>query len=441
MRKPTGQSRYYVHWHNAEGKLLKTSTGHKDKADAKRFLYSFDPDQYEASRIKSSNKDTNSHTTDATPGTTSLPKKNTRKTIGVVFDQFIADKSGTENGNKEKKDKTIKGYLVAFSRFSAYYLERQQEENKVRKENGERDHDIVRLRDEPIEMLNEHPQVDQASSDALRDMFEQFFDTKSEASARKYRSALSAFYTYLVKKRFVRLHLFRYKEGSDAYIKSFSVKPQSHGWFNKEELEQLCNNLDADYKMLRADGKPVCRYTYLSHQLLTDVFMFSVYVGTRQNELIHLKWTDIDWKHKQVTIKRDSFTDWDTKTKLFRTVPLNNIPYQILQRRFVELEAFKENHPDRVNDVLPYVFTSHKYKEMLKEHALSIKTGNLCKAIWGKSTNKTYHSFRHSFATYLAMQNVHITVIAKLMGHESTKTTEGYIHVPTTAVADAVANM
>lgn len=41
----------------------------------------------------------------------------------------------------------------------------------------------------------------------------------------------------------------------------------------------------------------------------------------------------------------------------------------------------------------------------------------------------TCHCFRHSFATKLAMEGVHLSQIQKLMGHSSIETTEVYLHL------------
>lgn len=53
----------------------------------------------------------------------------------------------------------------------------------------------------------------------------------------------------------------------------------------------------------------------------------------------------------------------------------------------------------------------------------------------------TFHGLRHAFATGMAMKNVPLPIIQKLMGHASAATTAKYIHVPeelTTSLPDLI---
>jgi integrase len=433
MRKPTGQSRYYIHWHSTEGRLLKTSTGETVHADAQRIMYSFNPDDYEASR--KSIKDTASPTIDATSPTASPTKKRKADSIGNVWTLFIAERTGKidEKGiTDDSKKKTILHFESAFRQLCKWFIEENKQD----------------LKDLDISYFDEHPEVDQNSADALRDMFEAWLKYHGGNTARKYRSAMSSFYTYLHKHRYVRLQLFKHKErGQDSfYINNNWRQPDAKtGWFTKAELQQLIDNLEADYtpefKEWWDQNKyyALCRYTYMSHQLLTDIYTFAMYTGLRLGEVLHLKFSDVDFHEKLLHVRADKLTGWKPKNWEMRDVPLNSIPYDIVNRLFAEREAYKENHPD--TETIPYVFTTHKYTKRIRDIALSAKTTNLCIAIWGEYTQKNFHSFRRSFARMVSKVERNTVVIQRLLGHKSISTTLAYIGITNEDKRTAVDNM
>jgi site-specific recombinase XerD len=85
-----------------------------------------------------------------------------------------------------------------------------------------------------------------------------------------------------------------------------------------------------------------------------------------------------------------------------------------------------------------YLFPSHTLsidprsgvKQRHHVHARTIQRA-VKRAAYESKIHKpiTSHCFRHSFATKLAMDGVHLTQIQKLMGHSNLETTEIYLHL------------
>jgi len=57
----------------------------------------------------------------------------------------------------------------------------------------------------------------------------------------------------------------------------------------------------------------------------------------------------------------------------------------------------------------------------------AIVKGSAAKA--GINKKVSFHTLRHCFATHLLEQGVNIRMIQEFMGHNSIKTTSGYIHL------------
>ena len=63
---------------------------------------------------------------------------------------------------------------------------------------------------------------------------------------------------------------------------------------------------------------------------------------------------------------------------------------------------------------------------------------NLAKKVLGENCKITFHSLRHSFASNLAIQEVPIFTISKLLGHANIATTQIYTHLAPDNLHDVV---
>jgi integrase/recombinase XerD len=133
--------------------------------------------------------------------------------------------------------------------------------------------------------------------------------------------------------------------------------------------------------------------------------------GLRRNELLQLKFSDIDSKRNIVTIKQG-------KGKKDRIVPLSPKILDLL-REYYKLFKPKEWLFEGQNNHEPY--DARSLSNVLKQALL--KTG-IKKPV-------SLHWLRHSYATHLLESGTDLRYIQELLGHNSSKTTEIYTHVST----------
>jgi site-specific recombinase XerD len=146
--------------------------------------------------------------------------------------------------------------------------------------------------------------------------------------------------------------------------------------------------------------------------LLRDVFLFAVLTGFRKGEILNLKWSGVDLQKRQVTIENsEGFT---TKSGKSRTVPMNEIVFDMLMRR-------QENR-----NGCAYVFNRNGYR--LNTHYLSHKFKKYVLDL--KLNPKLHlHSLRHTAASWLVDAGVSLYVVQKILGHANISTTQIYSHL------------
>ena len=129
--------------------------------------------------------------------------------------------------------------------------------------------------------------------------------------------------------------------------------------------------------------------------------------GCRRSELIYLKWSDICFKNKTATLS-------DTKNGTPRIVPLTNAVVSELMKFRKAGDAYIFVSVSSGN--YPYTAFDRVFKTAL--------------AIAG-ITGFRFHDLRHSAASFLALNDVPMVVIAEILGHSSIQTTQRYVHLST----------
>jgi integrase len=143
------------------------------------------------------------------------------------------------------------------------------------------------------------------------------------------------------------------------------------------------------------------------HGDLTDIVILDLNTGLSQEEILTLKWSQLDFFRKSLQTVR-------SKTLKARTIPLNNTALELLKRR------------SKVKSISGYVFTNgignkHDASKLKRAFKLAVEEAEI--------ENFTFHCLRHTFATRLAQSGVDIYTVSKLLGHEDVSTTaKHYAH-------------
>jgi integrase len=149
----------------------------------------------------------------------------------------------------------------------------------------------------------------------------------------------------------------------------------------------------------------------IDNQDFKDLVILAVNTGLRQMELLTLTKEQIDLKRG--ILKLDNRTHV-TKSKKIRVVPLNERAKEILKRR-IGLEPI-------------FPFTQHQTTKLVRKY----------RAIANIRVELTFHSLRHTFASWLVQKGVPILNVSKLLGHSDIKTTQIYAHVSNNGLLSSV---
>jgi integrase/recombinase XerC len=163
--------------------------------------------------------------------------------------------------------------------------------------------------------------------------------------------------------------------------------------------------------------------SYCKNNELKDIIQIAFETGLRLNESINLQWHCIDFNNKLLTLNNKTYT---TKNRKIRIIPLNNTALEILQSRFNNKQS-------------EYVFTYNSNKWCVS--TLQYKFKRLCKLIFGKYKNISFHSLRHSFASNLELNKTSLNTIKELLGHSNIATTQRYLHTNLDSLKEAINNL
>lgn len=182
--------------------------------------------------------------------------------------------------------------------------------------------------------------------------------------------------------------------------------------------------------------------------------------GLRTGEIIGLTWDAINWEQRTLTVNktlefRHKQHEWRAgppKTKQsYRTIPLTNRAYEILQSAHVKWETGKKS--DTLSKVLMYtdmrtgqkssmtmadlVFINYRTGEPAKNSSYDTHLCKLCDEAGIKRF--CMHALRHTYATRAIKSGMQPKVLQKLLGHASIKTTmDRYVHVTDESMKKAV---
>lgn len=147
--------------------------------------------------------------------------------------------------------------------------------------------------------------------------------------------------------------------------------------------------------------------------------------GIRLKELIGLRLDDINLEQKRMVVTRKGGNE--------QTIFLND----------VAIQALHEYLNVRIQSESPYVFLSKRNSPTQRGFGISSSEiyRIIKKYMKRAGINKKrvgVHSLRHTFASNLQKNGVHIVKIQKLLGHKNITTTQRYVHVDESDLINAV---
>jgi site-specific recombinase XerD len=171
----------------------------------------------------------------------------------------------------------------------------------------------------------------------------------------------------------------------------------------------------------------------IKNEVVKDVVAFAFYTGMRLDEIVNLRWKNVDLQNRTITVGDDSFT---TKGRNQRFIPINNALTSILSLRERKRKIFSIKHTDDNRD---FVFCKENGEKFTGNY-FSKNFKKACKAA-GLDNAIHFHSLRHSFASNLVQKGVPLYTIKELLGHSSISTTEIYSHLNMETLREAIAKL
>jgi integrase len=210
-------------------------------------------------------------------------------------------------------------------------------------------------------------------------------ESDHRSSWNKCRDRISAFFNWCLERDHIEKNPVR---SSEFKVKILEKKPLRI--ISQQELATLFEYFD--------------RYDDGARVPIGTFYRILLYTGMRRNELINLKWPEVSLERRQITVAK-------TKTGQPRSIPISSklLPY------LEELPTKDKTYVFDGGDGSP-LYAKMRYWEILRRATREIGIRDI-----------RLHDFRHTFASNLAMANVPIGIIQKLLGHTDIKQTQIYL--------------
>jgi len=152
---------------------------------------------------------------------------------------------------------------------------------------------------------------------------------------------------------------------------------------------------------------------------LHTLVVLALSTGARQGELLNLRWCDVDWERRVITLHH-------TKNKERRLLPLMHYALELME------EHYKMRSP--ASDlVFPSPSRPDKSWDSRTSWLTALQKANI--------QDFRFHDLRHSCASYLAMNGASLAEIAEVLGHKTLQMVKRYAHLSEAHTAKVVQSM
>lgn len=139
----------------------------------------------------------------------------------------------------------------------------------------------------------------------------------------------------------------------------------------------------------------------------------AAFTGMRRGELLSLRWTDVDIANRRLYLR-------ETKNGSLRVLPLNELAFRLLAAL----------SPSAPADLVLADVDGQK---------LSVYARRLFQSLGIQDAS--FHSLRHTAASWLVMQGVDLYAVGQLLGHRTPRMTQRYAHLSPSYMAGAVGKL
>ncbi|MBF0259123.1 MAG: site-specific integrase [Desulfamplus sp.] len=147
-----------------------------------------------------------------------------------------------------------------------------------------------------------------------------------------------------------------------------------------------------------------------SSQQVYEMALLSLHCGLRAGEIFSLQWKDIDLEHGIITLL-------DTKSGRTRTLSMTDDVKDILM------------HKEKTRDIIFPARDGGKIKAISNAFTRAVDKAGLNNGVNDRRQKVTFHTLRHSFASWLVMEGISLYQVKELLGHASITMTERYSHL------------
>jgi len=147
-----------------------------------------------------------------------------------------------------------------------------------------------------------------------------------------------------------------------------------------------------------------------SSQQLYEMALISLHCGLRAGEIFSLQWKDVDLEHGLITLL-------DTKSGRTRTLSMTDDIKEILT-----LEG------EREGIVFP-ARNGRRIDKISNSFFKAVDKAGLNNGVTDRRQKVTFHTLRHTFASWLVMEGISLYQVKELLGHASLTMTERYSHL------------
>ena len=156
---------------------------------------------------------------------------------------------------------------------------------------------------------------------------------------------------------------------------------------------------------------------YTDH--LKPMVLVALNTGMRRGELFNVKWTDINFVSRILTVVGAT-----AKSGKTRHIPLNDEAFEVLQKWYGHRRNSERVFPSHDGGRMDNISTS--WAKLMTD---------------AKIKNFRFHDCRHDFASKLVMAGVDLNTVRELLGHSDIKMTLRYAHLAPQKLAAAVAKL